>query len=151
MLKSVMNDDEQAFSTVMVLIFQKLCSLHVGSCAERLCMNDRGGNPCCWVWCILRNTAALTTFLHVSLTSEHTRNFFLNVVHPRPFVRAKFQPVLHTPDKLNNNHNAQGAQSLSNSSVVPRMWYAMQFSVLQCMLQQCTPTQTSFEGFCSSV
>ncbi len=42
MLKSVMNDDEQAFSSVMVLIFQRL-SLHVGSCAERLCMDDRGG------------------------------------------------------------------------------------------------------------
>ncbi len=42
MLKSVMNDDEQAFSSVMVLIFQRL-SLHVGSCAERLCMDDKGG------------------------------------------------------------------------------------------------------------
>ena len=38
----MMNDDEQAFSSVMVLIFQRL-SLHVGSCAERLCMDDRGG------------------------------------------------------------------------------------------------------------
>jgi len=29
-------------SSVMVLIFQRL-SLHVGSCAERLCMDDKGG------------------------------------------------------------------------------------------------------------
>ncbi len=38
MLKSMMNDDEQAFSTVIVVIFQKLCCLHVVLHAARSSM-----------------------------------------------------------------------------------------------------------------
>lgn len=138
MLKSVMNDDEQAFSSIMELIFEKLYSLHVLSHAEQLCVNGRGGYPRSWVWYILRN---VFTCPHMFLTSKHTRKPILNAIHPVYMVR----PVLYTLDKLSDN--AQGAYNL------PRIppFYTTQLSILQCMLQQCNHTQTSFEGFCSSV
>lgn len=79
MLKSVMNDDEQAFSSIMELIFEKLYSLHVLSHAEHLCVNGRGGYPRSWVWYILRN---VFTCPHMFLTSKHTRKPILNAIHP---------------------------------------------------------------------
>lgn len=68
MLKSMMNDDE-AFSTVIVLIFQKLCCLHVVLHAARSSMAGVG-----IINLGFGDTQQPTTFLHVCLTSEHTRH-----------------------------------------------------------------------------
>jgi len=83
--------------------------------------------------------------LHMSSHVSHLKTHQKTYSECYPPCLYMVRPVLYTLDKLSDN--AQGAYNL------PRIppFYTTQLSILQCMLQQCNHTQTSFEGFCSSV